>query len=357
VTAGLSFARCLARRAPAFTTLLLVVLIGCLLAARQAGAASPERPERRVVIVNDRGGARFLERIRAEIAALGLPVIVRDFQGPLEEAARSARAVAAIRLLPSKKGVEVWMADETSGRSLLRQVIVDEAPGGPDEGLVALQTVELLRTSLLIEDGSEPPTELKGAPAPPPPEDPPTKKDIAPSDREKAEAGLQTALGLLYSPGGANGALQLWVSLHTSLSRRIGLALDLSAPLQAATLSGPEGSADIGAYLAAVVLVGRLQPPGSRFFSNLGLGAGAARISADGTSEAPLVSNSVSQVTGVVYARADAGFEVSPWLRLGGRAVLGSVLDRVTLRFAGNEAGTWGRQLFGALALAELRWQ
>ena len=50
-------------------------------------------------------------------------------QGPIEASARSEHAVAAIRMLPSRKGVEVWMADETSGRSLLRQVVVDETPG------------------------------------------------------------------------------------------------------------------------------------------------------------------------------------------------------------------------------------
>jgi hypothetical protein len=283
--------------------------------------------------------------------------VVRDFRGPLEDAARSADAVAAIRLLPTRKGVEVWMADATSGRSLLRQVIVDETPGGPDEGLVALQTAELLRTSLLLDRGAPRTEQL---PPPPPPaaaESEAGSPGTGERDGSQIDAALQTALGVLYSPGGAGSALQLWLSLNASLSPRIALALDLSAPLQAATLSGPEGSAEIGAYLAAVMVVARLHEPGSRFFSNVGLGAGALRLSANGHAEGALRSQSLAQLTAVAYARGDAGVELAPWLRVGGRAVLGSALDRITLQFAGNEAGSWGRGLFGLLALAELRWQ
>jgi hypothetical protein len=106
-----------------------------------------------VLLLTDKPGDPFIDRIRAEVAGLGLAVLVRESAGPLEDEARAEHAVAAIRVLPSHKGVEVWMADETSGRSLLRQLIVDERPGGPDQGLIALQTAELLRTSLFPKQG------------------------------------------------------------------------------------------------------------------------------------------------------------------------------------------------------------
>ena len=64
--------------------------------------------------------------------------------------------MAAIRILPSRNGVEVWMADEASGRSLLRQAIVDETPGGPNQDVIALQTAELLRTGLFPETPGPP---------------------------------------------------------------------------------------------------------------------------------------------------------------------------------------------------------
>jgi hypothetical protein len=325
------------------------------LAPAEALAQAANRAERRVVILIDPSGMGFLARVRAEVESLGLVVVERDFKGPLEQAARLNHAVAAIRLLPTRNGVEIWMADETSGRSLLRQVIVDESPNGPDEGLVALQTAELMRTSLLLDDVSEPrPTE-----APPPPDPPAAKAESTPPPDAAGirGAGLQTALGALYSPGGASTALQLWVSLHAPLAQRFGLSLDLSAPLAPATISGPEGSADVGVYLAAVALFGRLQSSESSFFTTVGLGAGAARLSADGRSEPPLVAASVSQVTAIAYTRVDVGYALTPWLRLGGRGVFGGALDRVALRFAGNEAGSWGPAFFGALALAEVRWQ
>jgi hypothetical protein len=51
------------------------------------------------------------------VALLGVDVVMRPPQGSIEARARSEHAVAAIRMLPSRRGVEIWMADETSGRS------------------------------------------------------------------------------------------------------------------------------------------------------------------------------------------------------------------------------------------------
>lgn len=101
----------------------------------------------------DRARDPFLEQLRDEIEVLGLSVLTLHEAGPFETLARGHSAVAALRMVPSRKGVEIWMADELSGRSLLRQLVVDERRGGPDQGLVALQTVELLRTSLFSPPG------------------------------------------------------------------------------------------------------------------------------------------------------------------------------------------------------------
>ena len=95
------------------------------------------------LLLVDSPGDPFMDRIRAEVVSLGLEGVVRAPQGSIEARARAEHAVAAIRILPSRNGVEVWMADAASGRSLLRQVIVDETPRGPNQDVVALQTAEL----------------------------------------------------------------------------------------------------------------------------------------------------------------------------------------------------------------------
>ena len=315
------------------------------------GAAGHAPP--RVLLIVDQPDDLFAERIRAELAGLGLTVLTIEpwrtgaQVGPLESAARSERAVAAIRMVASRKGVEVWMADETSGRSLLRQLVVDESAGGPNQGLVALQTAELLRTSLLASSG----------PVPPPP--PPAPPDVAPPSPEpEMDAGVQAAVGALASPGGAGAALQAWLTFHRAIGRRWGLALDLSAPVRRATVSGIEGSARVGTYLAGAAALLRLDAPGSGLYAGAGAGVAVVRVGVEGqTAIAMLTSGSDSAITGAGYLRADGGFEVARWFRFGARVVAGAALDRVAIHFAGNEGGSWGHVFGAALLLAELHWR
>ena len=119
------------------------------------GAAAAAEARLRVLIVVDASDDPFAERIKAEVSALGLEVVAvepwrtGESVESLDAAGRANQAAAAIRMIASRKGVEVWMANQPTGRSLLRQLVVDERAGAPNEGLVALQTAELLRTTLL----------------------------------------------------------------------------------------------------------------------------------------------------------------------------------------------------------------
>ena len=123
-------------------------------AARFASAAAAVDGRLRVLIVIDESDDPFAERIKAEVSALGLEVVsvepwrTGEAVESLDAAGRANQAAAAIRMIASRKGVEVWMANQPTGRSLMRQLVVDERPV-PNEGLVALQTAELLRTTLL----------------------------------------------------------------------------------------------------------------------------------------------------------------------------------------------------------------
>jgi hypothetical protein len=331
---------------------------------RAAPAAGPGEPApRRVLLIVDRADDPFAERIRAEVAGLGLTAVMLEpwrthaTLGPLETVARSQRAVAAIRMVPSRKGVEVWMADETSGRSLLRQLVVDESPGGPNQSLIALQTAELLRTSLLSRPGAPtaPGAPKSTAPTVPAGETTPTLV-AGPEVAAEPLLGLDAALGVLFAPRGGSAALQAWLSVQHSIAPRWLLALDLSAPLRAASLSGPEGSARVGAYLAGLTLAGRVSRVGSPLLAIAGLGLGVLDLRADGQTTAPLQATHASSVTGTIFARADASLEVVRWLRLGLRAVAGVTTSAIQLDFAGNDAGTWGQPFVGGLGLVDLSW-
>jgi len=148
--------------------------------------------------------------------------------------------------VPSRKGVEVWVANQPTGRSLLRQLIVDENPGVPNEGLVALQTAELLRTTLLSRSDLPP-----APPRTPPPDQPPPPPAAPPAP---PTIGVQAAAGMLYSPGAGNAAMQLWTTAGYVVARPFGVAVDVSAPLGSTTIDGPEGSARVRSWLVGATL-------------------------------------------------------------------------------------------------------
>jgi hypothetical protein len=344
-------------------TLARAVAAACLVSTLCVGVAKAESTVR-VLLVIDQNDDAFAERVRAELVGLGLNVIVAEpwRSGEqivsLDAATRSVQAAAGIRMLPSRKGVEVWMADQPAGRSLLRQMIVDER-AEPNQGLVALQTAELLRTGLLsatVVRKSEPPP---AAPAPPPPSASPTAVVVAsPTDSSPApRAGVQAALGAMVSPGAGDAALQIWLSLYRFVTDSWALALDVSAPLRTASLTGPEGTARVGVSMAGAALFTAYEQRESGTYASAGAGAGILRIEASGASSLAFDSQVETAFTGVLYARGDAGLVAAGWLRFGLRGVVGATTSKVAIRFAGNEAGSWGRPFLAGLAVAELTWR
>jgi len=302
-----------------------------------------------VLLLTDKLGDPFMDRIRAEVAGLGLAVLVRSSAGSLEDEARAEHAVAAIRVLPSSKGVEVWMADETSGRSLLRQLIVDERPGGPDQGLIALQTAELLRTSLFPKQTN--PAE----PAPLPTRQAVAAANATPVPSRESETGIQAGLGTIYSSGGAGPALQGWLSLHQFWSPRLGLAIDFSFPLGGSRVSAVEGSSRVGTYLGGLEFLVRRHPRHS-LYANAGIAASVAWIVSRGQdARAPLNTASSNAVVGAAYLRASAGWSGS-FYKIGILGLAGGTLERVAIHFAGNDAAHWGWPFLAGLLTAEIDW-
>jgi len=313
-------------------------------------AAADETPNPRVVVI-EQGPDPLLDRVRAEIEGLGFVVLRSQSKDPLETVARAEQAAAAIRVLASRQGVEVWMADATSGRSLLRQTVVDESPQGPDRDLIALQTAELLRTSLL---GDKPaPQQVVPAEAPPHAAPAPAPVPVTNSN-ERHDAAVQLALGALYSPGGASAAIELGLSGYWFFAERWGVALDFSLPLHSATITGVEGSAKLGPYFGGASVLARFQSEGNPLFATAGVGAAVLLVSYEGEAHDPLQSSSGSQVTAAAYLRAEGGFEATRWFRFGLRALVGATFQRISVTFAGNDAGSFGPVFFAGFGFAEI---
>jgi hypothetical protein len=323
---------------------LLGVLTWVLASPASAAKPSPEPDQRRVLLLTDSPGDPLMARIRAEVISLGMEVVVRRAEGPIDGRARAEHAVAAIRMLPTRNGVEVWTADETSGRPLLRQAVVDDKPGGPDGKLIALQTAEVLRTSLFPH---------------PPPEPTVVVVQVAPAPVRANESSVAAGVGLLYGAGGAGPAWQAWVSFQHLWTEHLGAALDVSLPIHRGTMSGPEGTADVGAVTAGLEVLARFVSD-PRLFANAGVGAAFAAVLTAGhptTDIAPLVGASTTAYTGLAYARAAVGRKLFRWLAVGVSGVAGSTVAPVHIRFAGNDAGSWGAPLVGVALFGQADWR
>jgi hypothetical protein len=339
---------------------LRAIAAGCLLAALLASGAAASEPIR-VLLVIDQNDDPFAERIRAELVNLGLQVVTAETWRTgepvvaLDAATRAAQAAAGIRMIHSRKGVEIWMADQPTGRSLLRQLIVDERAGEPNQGLVALQTAELLRTSLLAPPPPRKPPETAPAVAAEPA--PPTVVAYGPEPPLAPRAGVQAAFGALVSPEAGDAAVQTWLSLYRFLNDSWALSLDVSAPVRNSSMSGPEGIARITTFMVGAAMFTSYEDKRNGFYATGGGGVGILRLEASGAAVDPFVSHVQSAFTGAVYARGDAGLEAARWLRFGVRGVVGATTSKVTVRFAGNEAGVWGRPFLGGMVIAELTWR
>src|SRR5579864_6224484 len=100
-----------------------VALVGGLLAIE--AQAQPGSGATLVAVVTSEPNSSLSRRVRAELEALGVDVIIlrppaeaQPSRQPLEQAARNVGAIAAVRLVVSGEGkVEVWVADRATGKA------------------------------------------------------------------------------------------------------------------------------------------------------------------------------------------------------------------------------------------------
>jgi hypothetical protein len=327
---------------------------GSVFASETPPAALPEVPSHhRVLILADQPGDAFMALVKAEVSSVrGVDTVMRAPVGSLDADARAEHAEVAVRKLASGKGVEVWMADATSGRSLLRQLVVDESPGGPDQSLIALQTAELLRTSLFPKHA--PSASAVAAPPPLPPANTVTATSPAPSSGKSA---IDAGVGLLYSRGGVSPSWQAWLSFQHLWSRHLGMVLDLSAPLARGSVGNPQGTADVGAMVAGAGLLARVTSDSGRLFVATSLGAGVASVLFRGQALPNLVGSSTRAYSGLLYLRVSGGFSPTRWLGLGAAGILGTTTSRIRIQFANHDVGEWGLPLAAAIVYGEVAWE
>lgn len=321
---------------------------GALLAT-SARADEPQAEAASTIVVLCAPGDRFGLRLVAELESLGFRATVLDpstepaSRTALEASARRAGAIAAIRAVPSERGVEVWIADRVTGKTVLRDIA--NGRGSPElDDALALRVVELLRASLLEislpvpSRGEVPATpEIREKMSVPPP--------IAPALESSPTLHLALAPGVLVSPGGFGASASLALGLDWMPSDHVGVFALVAIPLTSAHVEGAEGSAALTILLAGGGARFVFASPTSTFRPSADFGLAAVSLRSTGTANPGFVASSPSAVTAAPFARLGLAFAPTPKLRLRADVLAGLVAPGVSIQFAQHEIATWGRPL------------
>ena len=311
-------------------------------------SATTEAPST-IVVLTDGERPALVVRLRAELRALGFEVIeARDGSEPghrgLSSAARARNAAAAMRVRSSQSGLEVWVRDRITGKTLLREVVVPPRERGLDRNaVVAVQAVELLRASLLEVTTTLPP---RGE-VPPPPEaeaaaiEVMTRPAVEPVIID-SRWRLMVIGAAALSPGGLPPSPHVGAGLSWRPWRGLVLRADVMSPTVRARRRDPEGATDVSLGLAGVGLDWDLWPAG-RFDLTLGVGVAAAWLRLDGEAAPGLRGQTDHLLVAYPYLRAQPRLALTGPVSLLLDARLGFAAPRPVVVVAGRTAAHWGR--------------
>jgi hypothetical protein len=342
-----------------------VRIAASLLVAVAAATSNALGAEPRIVVLTPAPGDPVSHRIQAELRALRfeVPEVVVAPEPPsrarLEELARSAEAVAAVRVAPSSAGVEVWIVDRMTKKTVLREIVTDDtlSPGGV--AAIALRVVELLRASVMELDAPRAPS---GEVAPPPQIrellTPPTADAPTPPlpARLPSPPVLSIELGpaALVSPGGLDPAGDLALALHLRPAAGPGATLFVLFPLIPSRVSGPEGVAAAHPGLLGAAFRWVFAPAQSRWTASAGAGVAGLWLHVDATPAPRYVASAADLFTFAPFARAGAGYAAAPRLRIRTDVLAGLAMPRPVIVFGDRIAAAWGRPFFAPTLGIEL---
>jgi hypothetical protein len=324
----------------------IMLVIGLLLAALLvtrpllAGEGHPK-----IIAVLERANAGFLPRLRGELTSAGFDLVVVSppswppTRQEIERIARDEGAIAGLSLVRAGTGVEMWVVDRVTSKTVFREVIA-----GTDDrdDSIAIRFVETLRATLIeIEQPRSRPGEL----APPP------EVNVL-LTRAPSRFSVSLAGGPGYSPGGVGTTGHLGLSFIGAIHPRFGLALDGFLTPARTKVRGDEGQASIGLFLVGASF--RFCPVNPSGLVRLWLGAGAwvGVMTMTGEAVAPYVNTRASSTSVIPHLDVAIRFSLTRRLSLGAGLAGGISVPSVAVQFDEHQVATWGRPLgLGSIAL------
>jgi hypothetical protein len=329
-----------------------------LVTATALGSADARAQDRRsTVLLVDPGSAPITSRLREEIEALGLEVKLvpaRDPAEPLDERARAAGAVGAIRLTGGGSGsVDMTILDRATGKTVSRHLAIAMPSDPASAELVATRTVELLRASLMELEAPHPArgdaevTEQVRAIAVA------ESESGARAPRSESMLGISTGPALVKSPDFSVG-VDLWFTFVLRGKDGLGAMASVLVPAVAEQLDTAEGQ--IRAFAWQYRLGALFDGPRAATWWSPRFGAGAALVmlTTDGSASMPYVGVSERSTGWGPWASIGLRFELAPQLSavVAGDATL--LVPEMVIRSAGHEVATFGRPLLSLGAGVEV---
>ncbi|XXX81575.1 hypothetical protein WMF30_22725 [Sorangium sp. So ce134] len=336
--------------------------------------AAPPREARaggapRIVVVAPAKEDRVSLRLQAELRALKFEVpeveIAADppSRERLEEVARDKDAVAAVRIAPSSDGVEVWLVDRMTGKTVLRELVTDDTRSSSGGAALALRVVELLRASLMELDAPRhpagevaPPPLIRELMAPPRADTPAPAPGADLSPPRRGAFSIELGPALLFSPGGMGPWGLLSAAAHYEPSEEVGASVFALIPVVSSRASGPEGVATARVGLVGAGISGVVAPSGSPWRFAVGAGVSAVWMRLEGRSSDRYQGSTEDLLTAAPLLRAGLGAAITPRLRVRADALCGVAILVPVVKFAGRHVATWGVPLIAPSLGLELVW-
>jgi hypothetical protein len=296
-----------------------------------------------VAIVTAEPNSSLTRRVRAELQGLGVDVIVLNppdegspSRAPLEQAARSVGAVAAVRLIASSEGkVEVWVADRVTGKAVVREL--DAPASGASDAAVAIGSVELLRASLMELHSGEPPHG-----------DAPANEKIqalalaGPASPRIPRLGLGAGAGAELGVRGLGPSADADIGVWVRVAARFGARFIAHTSLSAAQVVTGSGAVDVRSQLFGALATYVFADATRAWAPSASIGIGAAHVSATGTATAPYVSASEAAWYPAPLGGLGVAWSFAPGLRLRGDGLAAMTLPPVRVSTPVSGVGSWG---------------
>jgi hypothetical protein len=310
-----------------------------------------------VALVTAEPNATLSRRVRAQLEGLGVDVIVlrppaegSAARAPLEQAARSVGAIAAVRLVISGEGrIEVWVADRVTGKAVVREL--DAHATEASEAAIAIDTVELLRASLMEIHSSEPPP-----------------GEVAVTPKLRALALPETPalgaprLGVSIAAGGTLGGAWLGPSLDAEIVGWLGIAgrwgvrVVGRSSLVAAHVTSESGAIDVQSQLLGGLVSYDFAAATATWVPTVGLGFAGVHVSSVGSAVPPFVSAAESAWRPAPLLGAGLAWSVAHGLRLCADVRGFWVFPSVEIRTPTQNLGQWSAPAISLSLGLEVLW-